>query len=389
MTLTRHEKNTSQATAESLLFLEFTPLYIPPLMPHCKTDMRRLGICVFFIVFCGLLGPEPARSADAQSQGPDFKEVYGLIHDHLEGVTDAELNHAAVQGLVSELAGRVSLVRNDTAESSKALISKTNLFEGGLAYVRIGQVSDGLGKVVGEACRTVIGTNKLNGVVLDLRYTGGDDYQAAANTADLFVKTEQPLLDWGQGMVRSAPKDGLGVPATVLVNRQTTGAAEALAAVLREAGAGLVLGGRTAGQGMIAREFPLSGGEKLRIASAPVHLADGSALAPQGVKPDIEVNVTPQDERAYMADPFRDMRRTNIVAAGPLVSTNGAAGTNRVRRTRFNEAELVRERKEGVNSEVELTTSDEDAEHPTVRDPVLARALDVLKGLTVVRQSRS
>lgn len=351
--------------------------------------MTRLGTLVFLTFFCGLLGLEQGRSAEAQGQGPDFKEVYGLIHDHLEGVTDAELNHAAVQGLVSELAPRVSLVGNDAAQGSKSLISKTNLYEGGIAYVRVGQVGDGLGKAVAEACRGVLGTNKLNGVVLDLRYAGGDDYQEVAKTADLFVKTEQPLLDWGQGMVRSAPKDGLGVPATALVNRQTTGAAEALAAVLREAGAGLVLGGRTAGQAMVAREFPLSSGETLRIASAPVHLADGSALAPQGVKPDIEVNVTPQDERAYMGDPFKDLRRTNLVASAPVASTNSAGGTNRVRRARFNEAELVRERREGVNSEVELTTSDEDAEHPTVRDPVLARALDVLKGLTVVRQSRS
>jgi hypothetical protein len=352
--------------------------------------MKQLGTLVLLTFFCGLLHAGQGQSAEVQGQATDFKEVYGLIHDHLEGVTEAELNRAAVQGLVSELGPRVSLVGNDSvAESSKALVSKTNLFDGGLAYVRVGHVSEGLGKAVGAACRGLIGTNKLNGVVIDLRNVGGDDYQAAANTADLFVKTEQPLLDWGQGMVRSAPKDGLGVPATVLVNRQTVGAAEALAAVLREAGAGLVLGGRTAGQAMVAREFPLSGGEKLRIASAPIHLADGSALSPQGVKPDIEVNVTPQDERAYMADPFKDLRRTNVLAGGPLVSTNNAAGTNRVRRARFNEAELVRERREGVNGDVELTTGEEDPEHPTVRDPVLARALDVLKGLTVVRQSRS
>lgn len=331
-----------------------------------------------------------ALGADAQSQGAEFKEVYGLIKDHLEGVTDAELNRAAVQGLVSALGPRVSLVGNETTtDSSKSLVSKTNLFEGGLAYVRIAKVSEGLGKAVGDACRGVLGTNKLNGVVLDMRFAGGDEYEAVPNAAELFVKSDQPLLDWGKGVVHSSGKgDTLGVPATVLLNHQTTGAAEALAAVLRETGAGLLLGSKTAGQAMVAREFPLSDGEKLRIASAPVRLADGSALSSQGVKPDIEVNVSPQDEKAYFGDPFKDLRRTNLVAAGSLSSINAAAGTNRVRRARFNEAELVRQRREGFDPDLEATT-DDDIEHPTVRDPVLARALDVLKGLAVVRQSRS
>ena len=104
-------------------------------------------------------------------------------------------------------------------------------------------------------------TNKLKGLVLDLRYTSGKDYEAAAAVADLFVSKERPLLNWGKGIVRSSSKtDAIEVPVAVLVNGQTAGAAEALAAVLREAGSGLVLGSRTAGQAMIAEEFPLKNG---------------------------------------------------------------------------------------------------------------------------------
>ena len=63
-------------------------------------------------------------------------------------------------------------------------------------------------------------TNKLEGVVLDLRYAAGDDYASAAATAELFIKKEQPLLDWGTGMVRSKDKsDAISVPVAVLVNR--------------------------------------------------------------------------------------------------------------------------------------------------------------------------
>ena len=71
-------------------------------------------------------------------------------------------------------------------------------------------------------------------------------------------------MNWGNGMVRSKEKsDAIALPVAVLVNRQTAGAAEALAAVLRETGAGLILGGKTAGQAMVAQEFPLKNGDRL------------------------------------------------------------------------------------------------------------------------------
>jgi hypothetical protein len=78
------------------------------------------------------------------------------------------------------------------------------------------------------------------------------------------------------------------------------------------------------------------------------------------------------------------------LAGDSPVLTNSVSGTNRVaRRPRFNEAELVRERREGI-SEADMTALRErDPEKPQVNDPALARALDLLKGLAVVRQSHS
>jgi len=174
------------------------------------------------------------------------------------------------------------------------------------------------------------------------------------------------------------------------VNRQTAGAAEALAAALRQTGAGLILGGRTAGQAMVAQDFPLKNGDRLRIATGAIQLGDGSALSERGLKPDIAVEVSPEDERAYYADAFKAMEKTNLLASGSLSFTNLTSGTNRLaRRPRFNEAELVRERREGV-SEADLTALRvREPEKPTVQDPALARALDLLRGLALVRQSRS
>ena len=360
--------------------------------------MIRIGIKLLLTVWLVLVGAQAellmAQTKAEEPAGPDFKEIYDLIRAHLTEMSEARLNQTAVKALVSSLSPRVALVTNGAAANARAatpLVSKSSVFEGEVAYVRVERVGEGLASAVREACTKLGATNKLTGVILDLRYASGEDYASAAATAELFVKKDKPLLNWGNGMVRSKEKsDAISQPVAVLVNRQTAGAAEALAAVLRETGAGLILGSRTAGQAMIAKEFPLKNGEQLRIATTPIELGNGSALSGQGLKPDIAVEVAAEDERAYYADAFKVTSRTELLAGGGSAMTNPVSGTNRsVRRPRFNEAELVRERREGI-SEADLTAPrDRELDKPLVNDPTLARALDLLKGLALVRQSHS
>ena len=337
----------------------------------------------------------PADALAAAGEAPDFKEVYELIRLHGAGVTDAELNRAAVAGLLTVLGPKVSLVTGRPPTNAPAglpAVSSARVFEGSVAYFRISRVSDGLAQEVSNGYRRLGSTNILKGVVLDLRYTGGDDYSAAAAAADLFATKAEPLLNWGAGTVSSVAKtNAIRVPAVVLVNRQTASAAEALAAAMREIGAGLILGGRTAGAAMITHDFPLADGEQLRIADAPVKLGDGSALPAKGVKPDIEVAVSPEDERIYFADAFVLPPRTNLLAGARLSTANPLSPTNLASsRNRLNEAELVREHKQGSDRDAEDGEAPAPRQvqpvEPLVSDPALARALDLLKGLAVVHQ---
>jgi hypothetical protein len=118
-------------------------------------------------------------------------------------------------------------------------------------------------------------------------------------------------------------------------------------------------------------------------------------LSDKGVLPDIEVEVTVPEELAYYTDAYKVL---SAVAATPdgLSTTNVAATTNRTaRRGRINEAELVRERRDASLGLDQTGAPENEAgrpselEKPVIQDPVLARAIDVLKGLAVVRHSRS
>ena len=348
----------------------------------------------WLVLFGAQAGRLVAETKTEAAGAPELKEVYDLVRAHLAGMTEEELNQAAVRGLVSALSPRVALVTNGAAAKvaeETPLVIKSSVFGRDILYVRVGRVGKGLAGEIRAAYTKPGTTNKLNGVVLDLRYAGGADYAAAVAAADLFVRKEQPLLNWGKGVVRSKPtKYAIRVPVAVLVNRETAGAAEALAAVLRETGAGLILGGRTAGQAMVLQDFTLKNGERLRIATAAVQLGDGSPMPEQGLKPDIAVEVSPEEERAYYADAYRTLDSAGSLAGTGLSTTNEESATNRVlRRPRFNEADLVRERREGI-SEADLAAMRErQPEKPTVQDPALARALDLLRGLAVVRSGRS
>jgi hypothetical protein len=337
-------------------------------------------------------GGSPRLLAAATGDAPDFQEVYGLLRQHLAGASAAELNRAAVQGLLAALGPRVALLTNGAAAQAEAadvpLLDKTNWFEDSLGYLRVGRVGAGLADAVREACRKLAATNQLKGLALDLRFAGGADYAAAAATVDLFLSKERPLLNWGAGLTQSKAKsDALTTPVAVLVNQRTAGAAEALAAVLRETGTGVILGSKTAGEAMMEQEFPLKNGDRLRIATAPVRLGDGSPLA-EGVRPDIPVAVSPADERAYYADPFKASPPRGLLGMAPG-ATNPPAGTNSPRRPQYNEAQLVRERRESANPDTDLLPArNPEPERPQVRDPALARALDLLKGLALVRSAR-
>jgi hypothetical protein len=351
--------------------------------------MLRRRITVVLAELMAMLSLTSAFGVEAGRESPEFREVYDVIRAHLAGANDAELNRAAVEGLVAALAPKVSLLSRPGATNgaSAVLVSKPALFDGAIAYVRVEEVAEGLAPALRKACMELAASNEIKGLVLDLRYARGSDYAAAVAAVDLFLKKERPLLNWGQGVVQSTAKtDSLPMVVAALVNHQTSGAPEALAAMVREAGAGLVLGTPTAGAALKSQEFRLNNGDRLCIATAPVQLGDGSPLS-GGLKPDILVEVNPEDERTYFGDAYKVIGR----GGSSWAASAGASGlTNGPRRVRFNEAELVRERRESLNQEGETTPAHKtEPEKPLVQDPVLARALDLLKGLAVVRQARS
>jgi hypothetical protein len=358
-------------------------LYFRVSVAHFEHSMTRHFPSLFALALTGLLATCCSLWAGTTNTAPDFKEVYELLRANFPGATAENLNRAAVEGLLSQFPGKVSLV-GGAADGALGLsgspaLSKSVVIEGNVAYLCVNHVSASLADELGAAYRTLAGTNKIAGAVLDLRFADGSDDTAAQAAAKLFM----------------AKKLAAG-PLAVVVNGETRGAAEVLAAALHQAGAGLILGSPTAGAATSFKEFPLSNGERLRVAAA----SGSSAIS--RVQPDIAVTVTAGDERVFFDNPYQTIATgsTNSNPAGtnflPYVDHTSEADLVRQRqkdgkliRMPMSREDLLREKSDGSDGNEDSAPSRAaEPQKPVIRDPVLARAVDLIKGLAIVRESR-
>lgn len=314
---------------------------------------------------------------------PQFREVFEIVRTNLGGMSPAEVERATLKALLTQLDGQVVIEDQPaTAATGPAgpVVSKSAVFDDAYGYVRVSHVGPKLGEALAAEFSKLGGAAKLKGLALDLRFAAGADQRAAARAADRFLAAEQALLTVdGEALRSTAKTNAIQLPTAILVNRHTGGAAEVLAALLRQHHVGLLIGAATTGGARQFKDFTLSTGQRLRIATGETRLGDGQAVPAAGLRPDIAVVVTPEEERSFFAEPYKTVAP---VAAAPAAKKTSESSF------RLNEAELVRRMKAGQELDSDPVVSTPVSTKPLVRDPALARALDLLKGLAVVRAAK-
>jgi len=205
-------------------------------------------------------------------------------------------------------------------------LDKPAVLENNVAYLRVGNVGKNLAEEI-QSAQSSLATNKIAGTILDLRFADGDDLNPAKAVVDLFAQTKLPLA--------------------ILVNGKTRGAAAKLAVQLRDAHDGLIFGSSTE------------------------------------IKPDIAVAVKIEDEKKFFENPYGTLAQSE---------TNSAASTNNFLSfvDHTTEADLVRAKiKDGDQDENLAATRPPEPQKPFIRDPVLARAVDLIKALAIVHTSHA
>lgn len=129
----------------------------------------------------------------------------------------------------------------------------------------------------------------VDGIILDLRGSGGTDEKAAAKMAGLFIGQKPVMIisEPGQDDLEVIPGGDAvtNVPMVVLISDSTRGMAEAVATALYENDRGVLIGTPTVGYTRLPGRIELSNGGFINLLNKSVKTGTGKILDGRGVFP--------------------------------------------------------------------------------------------------------
>ena len=372
--------------------------------------MKIISGTVTLILLLLAASERPLRAAGTD---PALRQTTEIISALKSNYVDREkldgkmLDDATVAGILEALGHGATIIPSETTGTTNPAVAATNesktvepiaraeLIDPDIGYVRLANVTESAVNALDAELKR-LANEKARGFVLDLRFADGTNYATVAAIASRFVSGGEELFTLKSSengsMVfrantetRPASVDGLDLvaaPLIVLVNAETRGGAEALAGALRTQDRCIIVGSKTAGLAAGWKDVKLSDGQVLRLATAKIMLPakDQGAgrpinLFPGGITPDVVVKIDSKIER-------------NTVLAAETNQTLTASLQPRVQKKGLTEAELVKAfRGQAIDAGSNTSTnkdSEEESDIQNVRDIVLQRAVDILKGIRVL-----
>src|SRR4029434_5426598 len=294
-----------------------------------------------------------------------------------DAITDTELSRATVEGLLVRLPRGITLLAAKESVPGPASFY-SEVIGGRTCYVRLGTLNNTNLQALDKAL-SGFAAKKANDLIVDLRASSATtDLSSAPESAKRFCAKGKPIFTvrkptGHQDRVFSSDREpafrGLVM---VLADSDTSGVSEAITAALRFYHKALVIGQPTAGRAAEYSDLPLPNGKALRVAVAEIISPEGRSLFPEGVKPDLPVEMSLSEKRQI----FQSSTEKGM---GPFIYETG--------RPHMSEAALLA----GTNPELEAAEAEQQrrgrgSEKPAPHDPVLQRALDVVTSLEVYQR---
>lgn len=244
-----------------------------------------------------------------------------------------------------------------TRDEIKIRSVRSRLYDS-VGYVRITtfseQTSPGLQKALDDL--QAESSEGLTGLVIDLRNNPGGLLSEAIRVSDAFLEEGEIVSTRGRGEsdiqhAYARPGDiSDGLPIVVLINSGSASASEIVAGALKDHRRAIVMGTRSFGKGSVQTITPMPGHGAMRLTTARYFTPSGVSIQAKGISPDIEVALA----------------RIEKLEGGPV-----------------REEDL----RGALDSKDESSASSEDTPEPPA-DPIevdyqLARAIDLLRGLTI------
>ena len=291
-----------------------------------------------------------------------------------ESIIGLQLSEA-VERLRGEVGSKVTVkVQRDQGEPFDVTLVRdfikiksvrSEIFDG-IGYVRLTtfseQTSPGLQDAIADFFLSE--GNNLKGIVLDLRNNPGGLLNEAVAVSDAFlekgeiVSTRGRNANEGSHVYARAGDIARGLPLVVLINSGSASASEIVAGALKDHKRAILLGTRTFGKGSVQSVIPVSNTAAIRLTTARYYTPSGESIQGKGIAPDIEV---------------------------ALARIEKLDGGN------FREENLKGALDGGENQEADAQSETEDDEpfDQSKVDFQLARALDLIRGISVFESIKS
>ena len=227
----------------------------------------------------GVFKDSPADNAGIH-EGDIVSEINGMrvasmsdndISDVLSGDNSgtAKLKLLTPSGNKKVTLRRASVILADADIIYRGKNETTN----GILEIVVHKISESAVNIINEALAK---HPDVDGIVLDLRTTNGEDEKSAAKMAGLFIgqKPVMRIIETGMDELEIVPGgDAItDVPVVVLISDTTSGTAEAIASAFYENGRGVLVGTPTAGKAKAASFIDLKNGGVLELLNKSMNL---------------------------------------------------------------------------------------------------------------------
>lgn len=227
-----------------------------------------------------------------------LEDAWRALDERRIAVDTQRVSEAALQAAIMAMDPRATWWPSGTTNAATPpppMLDGLEHWSNGIVRVRL--TGSGSGCEDGLAhLRAELATNSA-GLVLDLRGAGGDDLDALDRLCGLFLPAGTALYQvvdgHGAQVDRHVAPAGMPGPATVpvalLVDHDTRGTSEALAAILRNRSGFMLLGARTSGDSAHRERFPLTAGMDVYMATGWLVPAGGRDHYRDGIEPHIAI----------------------------------------------------------------------------------------------------
>ena len=276
-----------------------------------------------------------------------------------------------------------------TRDIIKVRSVRNRMLEDGYGYLRVTQFQSRTGEYLRDAINKLkeqASNGRLEGIVLDLRNNPGGVLSAAVSVSDAFLTYGSIVytdgrLDDSKLKFNAKPTDVIdGAPIVVLVNGGSASASEIVAGALQDHKRAVIMGEKTFGKGSVQTILPMENGSALKLTTARYFTPSGRSIQAEGIKPDIEVarlQVTRPETAVSLRIKERDLPKhlrgseEQDDKAAPAVPKDQEHGQ--------------KESAEDADNNKAASSS----EGLASRDYVLFEALNLLKGITILRKNAS